>query len=1049
MSTVGYANVVVVPTFDGFQKAVGRQVNSTMPAAGATAGSLMAGGMASGLASGSGGILASARNAASSASGGFVTRAAAGIRGGASAMAASMRTSLAGSFAAGQTAGASMGTGFVGGAMRALGPLAAIFGGAAVLGSGFSRFASIEDAEATLLGLGHTAETVDEVMANVDSAVHGTALRTDQAATVASGLLASGIEPGEELTRTLRGVGDAATIANVSMGDMGAIYNKIAASGRIQGEEINQLSDQGIPVLQLLSEHLGVTTQEVRDMASAGEIGFADFTAAMEGGMEGAAEQSGNTLRGLFSNVGAYVAQLGAAIVEELAPTLRSLGEGIIEVIDEDIIPAFERAVAWFDDNKDWVLPLVQGLIGGLGLVFAIQMTSRALGFLRGAMTLVMSHPILLAIGLLTAGFIYLWQTNEGFRSAMIAAWDAISGAVSYAWETWIRPALSAAWDWIQNKLVPAVLWFWHEVMVPAWNAISAAVQWAWVNVIQPAFNWIWGFINDSLIPAVMWLWHNVMVPAWNAISFVIDQAWSAINIIFDAIVWAIEEHIAPKVMWLWENVFSPAFEGIGNAISWAWENVIRPIWERMSTFIEDTVAPGIQRGVEIAGNAFNAIANLFRLPINFVLDYVWNKGIVRVFNAVAGAIDSDHRLDEASMIQPFGGSTSSSRGRAGRGNAPLARAKGGYTPPGWTWVGEEGPELVNFADPSMIYTAAQSEALSRAIRGEDLDDRQSRAAAGSTPRQALLPMGPTDEERALGIVDGLGRGGVAAAGEAVQWVRGGLAAAAEAILNPVKSGINSTVGQWGAFGRLGGDAASNAIDNLVDWIRGEDEEYLARQLTTMGGSDAFDVGKATSGGWVRPGPGPVTSRFGPRWGGSHSGIDLAMPVGTPLRAPRSGRVIRAGWNTLAGRSGIGMMMQHNGWGSYFGHLSQALLGAGDTFRAGQIVARSGNTGRSTGPHLHFEVNRGNFQAPINPSATGLFDEGGVLSHGQMALNLSGKPEAVLTNDQWASLESFANTGLPEEITLVLADGEAFPAYIRRESHVEHQSIRKHEGAWR
>lgn len=1054
MSTVGYANVVVVPTFDGFQKAVGRQVNSTMPAAGATAGSLMAGGMASGLTRGSGGIVSSARAAAATAGGSFITRSAAAIRGGASAITSSVRTSLAGTAAAGATAGATMGSSFLGSMTRALGPLAAIFGVGSVVSSGFGRLSSIENARATLTGLGHDTETVELAMESALNAVTGTAFGMDEAASMAAGLMASGIEPGEQLESTLRLVADAATIAGTSMEDMGSIFNVIGATDRMQAEELNRLGDRGIPILQMLSDTMGVTVDDVRELASAGEIGFAEFTAAMEDGLGGAALSSGDTTTGTWRNVKAAVSRLGAEILEPVWDSFKDIGNDIIDFIDEDLIPAWDRLVAWVDENKGWLIPLVQAIGAGIAAFTGLRLAIWGVNF---AMALLGKSPALLIIAAIAGGLYWLWNNNETFRNAMISAWEAISSAVVHAWENWIQPALAWLWDFINEKLIPAVMWLWHNVMVPAWNAISTAVSWAWKNVLKPAFEWIWGFINDSLIPAVMWLWENVMVPAWDAISWAVDQAWSAINIIFDAIVWAMEEHIGPAVMWLWETVFEPAFEGIGNAISWAWDNVIKPIWETMATFVEDVIAPGIRAGIDIVESIFNGIANIFRLPINFVLDYVWNKGIVRVFNGVANAIGSDHRLDEARLIEPFGGSSSnnSRRERAGRGNAPLARAKGGYTPPGWTWVGEEGPELVNFADPSMIYTAAQSEALSRILRGEDLNGAQSRAAAGARPSQAILPMGPTPEDEiwagAMGAMGNAGR----AVDSAVTWARGALAATASAILEPIFAGIDGSLGKWGTTGGLFADGARSMKDRLIDWIRGQDEEYLARTMVT--GLDKFDpaamgagiAGAGAGGGWMRPGPGPVTSRFGPRWGGHHAGIDLAMPIGTPLKAPFDGQVIRSGNNTLAGRTGIGlMMMLANGYGAYFGHLSRVFAANGQSFKRGQILALSGNTGNSTGPHLHFEVNRGNFQAPINPTVTGLFDQGGALEHGRMALNLSGKPEAVLTNDQWRMLEQLANTGgIPASVALRVGERE-FTGYVEEIAYGEDRAFARVGGAW-
>lgn len=84
-----------------------------------------------------------------------------------------------------------------------------------------------------------------------------------------------------------------------------------------------------------------------------------------------------------------------------------------------------------------------------------------------------------------------------------------------------------------------------------------------------------------------------------------------------------------------------------------------------------------------------------------------------------------------------------------------------------------------------------------------------------------------------------------------------------------------------------------------------------------------------------------------------HRGIDIAVPVGTPVRAVRSGRVAVAGNH---GAYGIAVILEHgDGSRTLYGHNSLARVQAGETVEAGTIIAFSGNSGRSTGPHLHFE----------------------------------------------------------------------------------------------
>ena len=94
-----------------------------------------------------------------------------------------------------------------------------------------------------------------------------------------------------------------------------------------------------------------------------------------------------------------------------------------------------------------------------------------------------------------------------------------------------------------------------------------------------------------------------------------------------------------------------------------------------------------------------------------------------------------------------------------------------------------------------------------------------------------------------------------------------------------------------------------------------------------------------------------------------HSGIDLAVPVGTPVKACMSGKVVFAG--PKAGYGNLVIIEHKNGLKSYYGHNSKLLVKKGEFVRFGQKIALSGNSGRSTGPHLHFELRDGDLA--LNP----------------------------------------------------------------------------------
>lgn len=98
----------------------------------------------------------------------------------------------------------------------------------------------------------------------------------------------------------------------------------------------------------------------------------------------------------------------------------------------------------------------------------------------------------------------------------------------------------------------------------------------------------------------------------------------------------------------------------------------------------------------------------------------------------------------------------------------------------------------------------------------------------------------------------------------------------------------------------------------------------------------------------------PTTSGFGWRWGRMHHGLDFGADIGTPLYAVAQGIVTSAGWNSVLGQH-ITIILT-SGEVVIYGHLSRMDVEVDDTVEAGTVIGAVGNTGRSTGAHLHFEI---------------------------------------------------------------------------------------------
>ncbi|WP_244524176.1 M23 family metallopeptidase [Blastococcus sp. DSM 46786] len=146
------------------------------------------------------------------------------------------------------------------------------------------------------------------------------------------------------------------------------------------------------------------------------------------------------------------------------------------------------------------------------------------------------------------------------------------------------------------------------------------------------------------------------------------------------------------------------------------------------------------------------------------------------------------------------------------------------------------------------------------------------------------------------------------------------------------------------------------AADGRAAWAEAVNAENAERDALA-----AANATEAASGRAVPPTTGRVTSCYGSRWGTMHYGVDIAAPIGTPIYAPEAGRVLQAG---PASGFGLAVYVQHpDGSITVYGHINDYFVQAGQQLTVGQQIAEVGNTGQSTGPHLHFEVRTGGLNA--------------------------------------------------------------------------------------
>lgn len=616
-----------------------------------------------------------------------------------------------------------------------------------------------------------------------------------------------------------------------------------------------------------------------------------------------------------------------------------------------------------------------------------------------------------------------LGDAVKGWRLVLGAAWGLIKDAAGAAWQ-WIKSKLGDAWTWIKTQLKDAASG-WKLILSTAWDAIKDAAGKAWQAVktkigdvwdgiktlIGDATAWVKGKLSDSLDA-----WKLLFSNAWSAIKDRLGTTWDGIETLVGNATGWVKDKLADSLAG-WKLLFSNAWDAIKTRLGTVWDGIktlirnaldavktsLSNAWDAVKTgagnawdavktkigdawsgikdtlggvkdFLVDKVVAAFESAVTSIGTAWDRLKAVATAPINFVLGTVYNDGLRAAFGFIAEALGFDNPLPYAKLIGDGSVVTAlNAPGFAHGGVVPgpdlgydsqLIRARGREA----VMV----PEFTDWAGPDRIA------AMNRA------------AAAGKDPLAYSGIGGPIDW--AKGVV-----------GKTVGWVKDHLLGMVDNLMGGVPGG---------AFGQMMGGVPRLIAGQAADWLTGK--FGAASSGSTSAG------GTILGGAWIKPLTDYVLTAGYPSYpsGGYHSGIDLAGPAGTPVRAASAGRVVASadilGVNPYDsdGYASLGRyvkLLHAGGIETTYGHMLDRAVATGASIASGATIGRRGSTGNSSGDHVHFET-RANGSL-IDPetffAGKGIaFDRGGMLRPGlSLTYNGTGGPEAVLTGEQWQSLK--------------------------------------------
>lgn len=415
-------------------------------------------------------------------------------------------------------------------------------------------------------------------------------------------------------------------------------------------------------IVQAFLPHMDSISQRMQDITSR----FANWGTSLKGSPEferflDYSSEMAPVLADTFGKIGTALLDIGQALKPVSKPLLELVG-------------AFAEGLS----HVARYLPEV--VLGLWGILVVTRLWRIALLLTSGAMAafnlISMAGPwgwIALAIAGVVVAVVYLYRRFEWFRDAVQAVWSAIQAGAMWLWNVALKPAFDgivaalrkvgqwATWLW-QNAIKPAwdaivlagkilltalvtiVLlpiiaaikllgwigkWLWNNALKPAFDKIAAGALWLWNKAFKPAFQWI----GDK----AKWLWNTAIKPAWNGIQAGAKWMWEKIlRPIFRAFVDGLKT-IGGWGKWLWKNAIKPAWDGIVAAGKFAWNKGIKPIFDGWKRIIRG-LGGLFKDAVGAIKTQWDRLKGVAKRPVNFVIDTVYNKGIVGVWNKVAGA---------------------------------------------------------------------------------------------------------------------------------------------------------------------------------------------------------------------------------------------------------------------------------------------------------------------------------------------------------------------------------------------------------------------------
>jgi phage-related protein len=365
-----------------------------------------------------------------------------------------------------------------------------------------------------------------------------------------------------------------------------------------------------------------------------------------------------------FESFLAYAAEMAPVV----ASSLRDIGGAVLRVakalapaatIAYLALGAVARVIGSIAEHLPWLIQLIYAVWIATKL-WTLAVIVFNLAWNANPITL-----IIIAIVALVAAVIYAYKNFEWFRKIVDAAWSGIKTAALWVWNNVLKPVFNGIWTALK-AVGEAASWLWNTVLSPVFSFIGTAAKYLAVIVLTILIVPL--VLAFKLLAAVAgWLWENALKPAWDAIKKAFDVVGAAAKWLWNTILSPVFGWIGDKAKWLWDKAIKPAWDSIkkamqivGDAISilwndygkpiltwlgdkgkWLWDKALKPAFDNIKRGIE-AIGKSFEDAKDFIGKAWNKIQDLAKKPVRFIIETIYNKGIVPTWNKIASAFGAN-----------------------------------------------------------------------------------------------------------------------------------------------------------------------------------------------------------------------------------------------------------------------------------------------------------------------------------------------------------------------------------------------------------------------